>query len=453
MNPSPGHPGHFLREVRQMNPVVSIIVPIYNAQVQLNRCIDSVLNQDFEDFELILVNDGSKDASGEICDRYAAEDERIHVIHKENTGVSDSRNCGIDAAKGEYLQFLDSDDWITMDATSLLVRAAKEYQCDLVIADFYRVVGERVSPKGDIQEDKLLSREEFASLMMEKPADFYYGVLWNKLYRREIVEKYHLRMDTDVSWCEDFMFNLEYIRRIQTIYPLRVPVYYYVKTKGSLVSQGMSITNTIKMKKNVFEYYHAFYQDVFGDESHEKSRLQVYRFLFDAAGDGLVPPALLPGSFKLGEERTQVSDEILRGEGFLLEIYRMEKLLDRLLETVALKNDMTLEEVRILLCLSEAGGLCSKKELADMSRMTRTGLSRVVQKLMGKGLFGTEEGAGKKNAKEIKTLPASEIIMNEISAAKRDCYQLMFAGLEREEMEQIYRISSRMQENIQRALK
>ena len=69
-----------------MNPVVSIIVPIYNAQVQLNRCIDSVLNQDFEDFELILVNDGSKDASGEICDRYAAEDERIHVIHKENTG-------------------------------------------------------------------------------------------------------------------------------------------------------------------------------------------------------------------------------------------------------------------------------------------------------------------------------------------------------------------------------
>ena len=189
MNPSPGHPGHFLREVRQMNPVVSIIVPIYNAQVQLNRCIDSVLNQDFEDFELILVNDGSKDASGEICDRYAAEDERIHVIHKENTGVSDSRNCGIDAAKGEYLQFLDSDDWITMDATSLLVRAAKEYQCDLVIADFYRVVGERVSPKGDIQEDKLLSREEFASLLMEKPAYFYYGVLWNKLYRREIVEK------------------------------------------------------------------------------------------------------------------------------------------------------------------------------------------------------------------------------------------------------------------------
>ena len=77
----------------------------------------------------------------------------------------------------------------------------------------------------------------------------------------------------------------------------------------------------------------------------------------------------------------------------------------------------------------------------------------MVQKLMGKGLIGTEEGAGKKNAKEIKTLPASEIIMNEISAAKRDCYQLMFAGLEREEMEQIYRISSRMQENIQRALK
>ena len=76
-----------------MNPVVSIIIPIYNAEAQLNRCIDSVLNQDFENFELILVDDGSKDASSEICDRYAAEDERIHVIHKENTGVSDSAEC------------------------------------------------------------------------------------------------------------------------------------------------------------------------------------------------------------------------------------------------------------------------------------------------------------------------------------------------------------------------
>lgn len=162
-----------------MHPTVSIIVPIYNAEQTLRRCIDSILTQAFTDFELLLVDDGSCDSSGAICDEYAAQDSRIQVIHKENSGVSSSRNLAISRAQGTYLQFLDSDDWITPDATSSLVRAAQEHQCDLVISDFYRVVGERVSRKGDIDEDTVLSREEYAAYMMENPADFYYGVLWN----------------------------------------------------------------------------------------------------------------------------------------------------------------------------------------------------------------------------------------------------------------------------------
>ena len=121
-----------------MAPKVSIIIPIYNAEAHLHRCIDSVLKQDFADFELILMDDGSKDSSGRICDEYEALDERVRVIHKENTGVSDTRNLAISMAKGEYLQFLDSDDWITPDATGLMVRAAMEHQCDMVISDFYR---------------------------------------------------------------------------------------------------------------------------------------------------------------------------------------------------------------------------------------------------------------------------------------------------------------------------
>ena len=128
-----------------MTPTVSIIVPIYNAEKHLARCIDSILNQEYTDFELLLVNDGSTDSCGSICDSYAEQDSRIRVIHKENTGVSDSRNQAIDQARGTYLQFLDSDDWITPDATKLFVRAAEEHCCDLVIADFYRVVGERLS--------------------------------------------------------------------------------------------------------------------------------------------------------------------------------------------------------------------------------------------------------------------------------------------------------------------
>ena len=156
-----------------MNPTVSIIVPVYNAEDYITRCIESIISQEYTDFELLLVNDGSRDASGAICDAFASRDSRIQVIHKENTGVSDSRNIAISQARGTYIQFLDSDDWITPDATKLLVRSAKEYHCDLVIADFYRVAGERVSHKGDIEDDTVMTKEEFAAHMMENPADYY----------------------------------------------------------------------------------------------------------------------------------------------------------------------------------------------------------------------------------------------------------------------------------------
>ena len=140
-------------------PIVSIIVPVYNAEKTIQRCVESILGQDFQDFELLLIDDGSQDASGALCDAFAQRDARVRVLHKENGGVSAARNLGLSQAQGVYLQFLDSDDWITADATTMLVRTAREYQCDLVISDFYRVVGDRVSHKGDIQEDTVLSRE------------------------------------------------------------------------------------------------------------------------------------------------------------------------------------------------------------------------------------------------------------------------------------------------------
>ena len=161
-----------------MTPTVTIIIPVYNAEASIHRCVDSVLSQEYTDFELLLVDDGSTDHSGEICDEYGKQDSRVRVLHKENTGVSDTRNLGLENARGEFIQFLDSDDWITPDATGLMVRAARESGCDMVITDFYRVIGERVSRKGDIDKDGILTLEEFAGFMMENPADFYViGVL------------------------------------------------------------------------------------------------------------------------------------------------------------------------------------------------------------------------------------------------------------------------------------
>ena len=434
-----------------MNPTVSIIVPVYNAEATISRCIESIINQEYRDFELLLIDDGSTDSSGTICDRYAAEDSRIRLIHKENTGVSETRNMALDLACGTYLQFLDSDDWITPNATRLFVEEAERYHCDMVISDFYRVVGKRVAHKGDIDDDCVLTQEEFSAHMLQNPADFYYGVLWNKLYRRDIVEKYHLRMNPEISWCEDFMFNLEYIRHAEVFYALQVPVYYYVKTKGSLASQGMSISKTIKMKLMVFEYYNNFYKHVLYEEDYEKNRLQVYRFLVDAAGDGAVPPSFFSGSKKLGEERNSVSQEVVAGEGILMDDYRDRKLLDYYLEPIAQKNNLTLGEVRLLLCLSQLRHIGTRKEIADFAGITVRSLSLLLQRLSLKNMLKYEENRTTKELK-ITFLPLASPIQNEIAAAQSNFEQAKYAGFTEDELIQYAALTEKIKNNIQKIL-
>ena len=434
-----------------MAPTVSIIVPVYNAESSIARCVDSILSQQFTDFELLLVDDGSRDGSGAICDGYAAADSRVRVIHKENTGVSDTRNLGIAQARGTYLQFLDSDDWITPDATKLLVRTAEAHSCDLVISDFYRVVGERVSRKGDIDEDRTLTREEYAAHMMEQPADFYYGVLWNKLYRRDIVADHGLRMDPDISWCEDFLFNLEYIRHAERFYALQVPIYYYVKTKGSLASQSLSITKTIRMKLMLFEYYNQFYKSVFDEEEYEKCRLKVYRFLLDAASDGAVPP--LPGSKKLGDERVSVSRSAITGEGVLADAFRDRKLLEQHLESAALRNGMTLQEARLLLALSELTAVPSRKDLADFASLSRSALSMSLQRLAGRGWISAEDvrDDGKRRF-QVEVLPAARPVLEDLREAQRNYTQARLNGFSQDELEAYTRLMDKARENTRRAL-
>lgn len=473
-----------------MNPTVSIIIPIYNAEKNLPRCIESVLKQEYTNFELILVDDGSSDSSGAICDEYREKEHRIRVIHKKNTGVSDSRNIGISMAQGEYIQFLDSDDWITSEATGLMVRMAEEHHCDMVISDFYRVVGERVSHKGDIPEEGVLSRVEFASYMLEKPADFYYGVLWNKLYKREIIEKHQLRMDKDISWCEDFMFNLEYIRHIEQIYVSRVPFYYYVKTKGSLVSHNMGMSKTVQMKRTVFQCYNAFCKDIFDEDDYEKNRIYVYRFLVDAAADGIVPPTILPGTFKLGSERIQVSVDALDGEGMLLDLYRERKLLDRRLQIVALKNELTLEEMKLILYLSQSYKIFDLKEASEVLNVSKREVRRAVSKLEAKKLIEVKGQRGKKNPEEkrekekktkndkkikgenrrkedkkvkeekdlepiteIALLPMTETILKDLAEENNRLEQMRLAGFSEEELEQYALLSERVKQNIRNSLK
>lgn len=279
-------------------PLVSLIIPVYNAEKYLRRCLNSAAQQTFSDMEIILVNDGSTDTSLSICREFQQKDSRFLIIDKENTGVSDSRNRAISIARGEYLQFMDSDDWLTPDATEVLVQAAQKYDCDLVVADFYRVDKAVFTEKQHIRERGLLTREQYAEYMMQDPADFYYGVLWNKLYRKKILDEHQICMDTELRWCEDFLFNLGFIRHAERFTAVQVPIYYYMKRKGSLVSTDWKKANAVLLKFRLLKEYKDLYQSM---GLYEENELRINAFVVSIAKDG--------GVARPGSRRRQKLDE------------------------------------------------------------------------------------------------------------------------------------------------
>lgn len=264
-------------------PLVSLIVPVYNTAPLLGRCIDSARRQRYPNLEILLINDGSTDSSLEICRMYARVDSRIIVVDRSNCGVSATRNHAIGLARGKYLQFLDSDDWIDCNATRLLVERAEETGADLIISHYCRVDGEKVTVHGFLQRSGILDKHCFAQRLMDEPASFYYGVMWNKLYRREIVQEHGIRCNENLNWCEDFLFNLEYIRYADTFCALQTPIYYYFKNPKSLTATTLNPLNTLQTRLGLFSYYKAFYQSI---GLYDQYKVQIHKYLIAGAADG-----------------------------------------------------------------------------------------------------------------------------------------------------------------------
>ncbi len=289
------------------------------------------------------------------------------------------------------------------------------------------------------------------------------------IYKRSIIEQYQLKMDSSISWCEDFMFNLEYVRHTHTIYALKIPVYYYVKTKGSLVSQGISMKKMIQMKRTVFAHYNDFYKDVFDDTDYEKRKGQVYRFLFDAASDGSVSPLGIPGNYRLGNERTNVSEGVQEGEGIFFNIFRERKLQEKLFDIVALRNDLTTVDVKVLYYLSQPHENCTFKEMADILSISKRGLTISIQRLLAKEMVAIlekdrvkaksrikekrQEDKQKANAKEYAVTQEAENVLSEMLFVLCDFEQIQYEGFSQEEIEIYEKLNEKRRRNIQEALK
>lgn len=264
------------------SPLVSFIIPIYNSQQTIERCLCSIRNQTFQNYEVLMINDGSTDHSLLILQKYQANDPRFRLINKKNSGVSNSRNLGILKARGKYLQFVDSDDWITRDAAADFISVAEKLDCDMVISDYYRVINRKIYIKGHIPEEGLITRNAFAEYMMQAPANFYYGVMWNKFYRTDIVKAHNLRCSEELNWCEDFRFNLEYIQYTKNVFVSKKPIYYYVKTKGSLISTQVNFKQVIRTKRILFDYYKELYKNI---DLYDENKFKIQMFFLSVARD------------------------------------------------------------------------------------------------------------------------------------------------------------------------
>ena len=261
-------------------PLVSIVIPVYNAAPNLARCIESVRKQTYRNIEVFLVNDGSKDASSPICHMYERIDTRVHVIDKENAGVSAARNKGIAAAQGKYIQFVDSDDYLAPGATATLIERAEHAGADMVIAHYYRVDGGKTTRHGFLKRRDVMDQREFARELMDEPASFYYGVLWNKLYRTALIRDNGVLCREELNWSEDFLFNLEYIRYAHRFCAVDTPVYYYVKNEKSITHTQIDLVGVVKTKAKLFTYYKGLYESL---GLYEKFKPQIYKYLVATA--------------------------------------------------------------------------------------------------------------------------------------------------------------------------
>ncbi len=215
---------------------ISIIVPIYKVEPYLEQCIRSLIEQTYKDIEIFLVDDGSPDRCGEICDAFAAEDERIRVIHQENMGVSAARNAGLKAAIGEYVMFVDGDDWVENDCCEKALRAAEEQGFDVVffreeVNDDAGAPVRRLPSNGSFSVDKIVLRKIQKDIIARRTSSegkhFPLGTIWAKLYRRRVLVDNDLRFSVGIKKRQDVIFNIYCLEYLNGAYCLDYVGYHY----------------------------------------------------------------------------------------------------------------------------------------------------------------------------------------------------------------------------------
>lgn len=221
-----------------MNVKISVIIPVYNAELYLHRCIDSILKQTYQNFEVILINDGSKDNSRAICNEYVSRNKNIRVIHKENSGASSARNIGIQEANGKYILFVDADDYISEEMLQKLISCAERYQSEMVLCEYSIVEKNSIVPVklnfgACYRSNQEIKRELLSSYYGPYRVGIY--CLWNKLFKKDIISKYKIQFDIGLKRGEDAWFVFQYLKYCKRVDFIAKPYYFYYQNEESIM--------------------------------------------------------------------------------------------------------------------------------------------------------------------------------------------------------------------------
>ena len=235
----------------QEKALISIIIPVYKVEIYLEKCIQSVINQTYENLQIILVDDGSPDNCGKICDEYAQKDHRIEVIHKSNGGLSDARNKGLEIAKGEYIGFIDSDDYIESDMYEVLYNLLKQYNADVSICNFYTVSQGKIAIKNAENGIKEYNRIEILKeVLLDNNIQSY---AWNKLYKKELFDE--IKYPVGKKY-EDIGTTFYLLEKCNKVVVTGKPEYYYINRQDSIVNNvtETTITDYIELIMQRYDY-------------------------------------------------------------------------------------------------------------------------------------------------------------------------------------------------------
>lgn len=240
---------------------VSIIVPVYNVEKYISECITSLIEQTYENIEIIIINDGSTDKSKEICQELKEKDERIIFITKHNSGVSDTRNIGISKSTGDYIVFVDSDDYIDKHYIEEMVKGMKEEEfIDMAVCNYVELYKNVLLHGSSNLTDNLIITNKEAINDIYKLKSFG-GYLWNKIFKNDIIRKYNIRFNKEIHMCEDMLFLLTYLSECNHIKRIPKELYFYRMRKSSMVWNK----NEIKYK-TLYNAYNQMYKIIYKND-------------------------------------------------------------------------------------------------------------------------------------------------------------------------------------------